>query len=111
MAAQLGVGTSDSSGEGGLGVRSGTFGCTSVATVLAGVSVLGSGRGSSHLHRGENTPQRIFIRLMALPRRPDELGNASSPAGFQKAALFGRDTLVDRVKCPRDGTFRYDLNA
>jgi hypothetical protein len=59
-----GLGTSVSSGEGGLGVRSGPFGCTSVAAAL--LRVFGSVPGSSHLQSGENNPQRNFIRLMAL---------------------------------------------
>jgi hypothetical protein len=61
-----GLGTSVSSGEGGLEVRLGPFGGTSVAAALADVRVFGSVPGSSHLQSGENNPQRNFIRLMAL---------------------------------------------
>src|SRR5262245_56835816 len=61
-----GLGTSVSSGEGGLEVRLGPFGCTSVAAALADARVFGSVPGSSHLQSGENNPQRNFIRLMAL---------------------------------------------
>jgi hypothetical protein len=67
-----------------LGARSGAFGFTSVAAALAGVCVLGSVRGSSHPHRGENNPQRNFIRLMALPHKTDKPRNAVWPCLFPK---------------------------